>query len=456
MKAVIAQLRKFRERLGVREDAIAAIVLAVFGAAGLLYTVITHIGTPAGTALAYMAAVDRADTDYVWSHSTFEPIDASAAETKLLNRSDLAAQLGATAHSRSAYSIQSVGYVSTGTKITLTYDMAQGRRTSSLVLLGGAPHLWSVLLYPAGLDLTVPTGAGTVAVDGLPLNLIPGRHRLEVFPGLHKLTLAASDLYASSEQLVEAEPTLPTFTRATFASILLTEKATTDARETVTNALRSCAGAIDLKPANCPQSYTSDITNSAVHWTLLGDPVSSVTIGIDAGGELAVTGHYLMKLNYQPVSGRERTIAVGGPYIASVSWDGQAFAVSSFGEAAPTPALPRSAASDGQVLSALQAQFASCLKLQAGSAPQCPQSVLLVDASNVVWTANGDPTQGASVAWDGTQGFFRVAGNFDFTVDYNSTPQYGPTRHYQDHSSGQYTADIYWDGAKAAFVGFEK
>jgi hypothetical protein len=77
-------------------------------------------------------------------------------------------------------------------------------------------------------------------------------------------------------------------------------------------------------------------------------------------------------------------------------------------------------------------------------------------ASNFVWHSTADPTQSATVAWDEVQGFFKVTGTYDFSVDYDSTPPLSPTRHYQDHSSGQYIADLFWDGAKVEFVGFEK
>jgi hypothetical protein len=50
------------------------------------------------------------------------------------------------------------------------------------------------------------------------------------------------------------------------------------------------------------------------------------------------------------------------------------------------------------------------------------------------------------MAWDDVQGFFKVMGTYDFSASYDSTPPYGPTHHYQDHPSGQYTADLYWDG----------
>jgi len=112
--------------------------------------------------------------------------------------------------------------------------------------------------------------------------------------------------------------------------------------------------------------------------------------------------------------------------------------------------------SDAELLAALKTQFTSCLKLQSGAAPQCPQQVAALYASHFVWRANSDPMLGATVAWDGAKAFFRVSGSYDFTVDCDSTPPYTATRHYQDRASGQYVADLYWDRTKAVFIGFER
>src|SRR5207253_7478890 len=124
---------------------------------------------------------------------------------------------------------------------------------------------------------------------------------------------------------------------------------------------------------------------------------------------------------------------------AELKWDGQALSVSRFSVASPAaPAVQRPPATDADVLSPLKAQFNRCLSLKAGSAADCPQSVAAFYASNFVWHSTADATQSATVAWDNVQGFFKVKGTYDFSVDYDSTPPLSPTRHYQDHSSGQY------------------
>jgi len=153
--------------------------------------------------------------------------------------------------------------------------------------------------------------------------------------------------------------------------------------------------------------------------------------------------------------GKAATAEASGKLVTLNAWDGQAFKVTNFPDASAVAALPRPAATDQQVLDVVKAQIDACLKLQGGEALGCPQRVIALYGANFVWHTNGDPMQGAVVAWDGGRGTFSVSGNFDFSVDYDSTPPYGPTRHYQDSTSGHYVADLYWNGSTIVFIGLE-
>lgn len=449
-------LRKLRQRLGSRAELVATIVLALVGVGGLSFTLITHTGTPAGAALAYMAAVDRADTDYVWSHSIINAVNQSAPNATFLDRAALDAQLKATAHSRSAISVRNVGYTTSGTQVVLTYSTPLGPGTTSLIMRGGAPHSWPVLVNAAGLDVALPPAAEAFALDGRSVEVSGQELKLAVFPGAHQLSLGASDLYQPTDENVRVSALFPAFTTVSFTRIHLTDKAVSAAKQAVAAAIQNCADATALVPTGCPQSYTSDVANGSASWSSLGDQIAGLTARVNENGQLEADGHYLMKLGFTSVTRGARVLAVGGPFAAQLKWDGQAFSVAGFNKPGAASSLARPTAMDSAVISPVQAQFNHCLSLQAGSAADCPQSVAAYYASNFVWHATADPTQGASVSWDGAQGFFKVTGNFDFSVDYDSTPPYSPTRHYQDHSSGQYTADVYWDGTKAVFIGFEK
>jgi hypothetical protein len=270
MNSLNAQLRRLRQRLGVREDVTAAIAIALVGAGGLSFTLITHTGTPAGAALAYLSAVDRADTAYVWTHSIINPAPPSTATVSLLDRGALDAQLKATAHTRSNFSVQGVSYISSGTKVTLTYATAVGAATTSLVMRGGAPHSWPVLVNPAGLDIALPPGAGAISIDGRTLDRNGNELKLAVFPGSHQLSVAGSDLYLPFTEDVDVETAFPTLTPATFTKIQPTDKAVSQAKQALSSAIQNCATSSALVPAGCPQAYTSDASAQAT-WTVLGD-----------------------------------------------------------------------------------------------------------------------------------------------------------------------------------------
>ncbi len=456
MRNLNSQLRSLRNHLGAREDMIAAIALAVVAVSGLSFTLITHTGTPAGAALAYIAAVDRADTEYLWSHSIVNVLNGSAPNATFLDRAALDAQLNATAHSRSAIGVLSVGYVTEGTRVVVTYNTSAGPAKTSLIMRGGAPHSWPVLVNPAGLDIALPLGAGAIALDGRTLETKGNELKLAVFPGTHQLSVAGSDLYQPFSEEVDVEAAFPTLTPATFTKIQPTDKAVTQAKQAVATAIQNCATSSALVPTGCPQAYTADVSDQAT-WAVLGDPSAGSKVIVSAKSQLEVTGHYLMKLSYTSETRGAQLLAVGGPFTAELSWDGQTLSVSGFSSASPAAsAIQRPPATDADVLSPLKTQFNRCLSLQAGSAADCPQSVAAFYASNFVWHSTADATQSATVAWDDVQGFFKVTGTYDFSVDYASTPPLSPTRHYQDHSSGQYVADLFWDGSKAEFVGFEK
>jgi hypothetical protein len=457
MKRLNAQLRRLQQRLVRREEVVAGVVLGVLAIGGFAFTLTTHTGTPAGAALAYMAAVDRADTEYVWSHSILDSSKSAPADRSFFNRASLSAQLKSTAHTRSGFEVQGVSYVTTGTKVTLNFNAAGSRAKASLVMRGSGPHTWPVLLQPTGLEISVPTGVNAFAIDGETLDVTSGSSlKVAVFPGQHRVSLNASHLYAAYTRDVDVEAALPAMTRVSFVGVKVTDQAAGEAKAAVAKALQSCVAATVLRPSGCPQSYTIDTATSGPAWTLVGEPTAGATVGLNDTSTLQVAGQYLMRLSYgSEVKHRQRNILLGGPYTAALGWDGQTLSVSGFSAVTGASQLARPAATDDQVLAWLRPHFASCLKLQAGEAPQCPQHVSAFYASNFVWRANSDALQGAAVAWDATQGFFTVTGNYDFAVDYNSTPPYTATRRYHDHTSGQYVADLYWDGAKAVFVGFE-
>lgn len=458
MKSLNTLLRRLQQRLGAREELIAGIALGLLASGGLAFTLVTNQGTPAGAALAYMAAVDRADTAYVWTHSM---IDSSATRglilnASLLDRTALAAQLAASAHTRSGFKVQDVHFDNQYTKVTLAFTSASGHSSASLEMRGEAPHQWSVVLRPSGIRLLLPPGEVTASLDG---HQLANRAAVAILPGLHKISLPPSDRYEAFTGQVEADSALPDLTVVSFAGVHLTSGGITEADQAVASAFGACARSTQLSVQGCPQVLPEeDVAKGNVTWTVLGDPLAGSSVRIDdKTSDIEVTGHFLMELSYDSQAHHSaRQLGVGSPYAARLTLDGAALTVLEFGDASAVPDLPRPDATDSQVLAALRAQFDACLKLQVAGSAGCPQSVAAFYASNLVWHENSDPLQGATLVWDGHRGIFTVAGTFNFSVEYDSTPPFSPTRHYQDHSSGQYVADLYWDGSKVVFVGLEK
>jgi hypothetical protein len=351
-----------------------------------------------------------------------------------------------------------VSSLSAGTRVTISYATSDGRKTTSLVMRDSSPHSWPVLVQPVGLDVKIPIGAGGLAIDGMAVAASPGGAvKIAVFPGTHKVSLAGSHLYMDYAGQVDSQSAVPALTPLAFTKVRVTEAATTEAREAVGKVIKACAASNVLSPPGCPQSFRQDLANGAVSWTLLGDPVGAASVGLDDKSTLVVTGHFLMQLSYRgEISRRQRNLAVGAPFITALDWDGQSLKVSGFQDASGVAQVARPAVTDAQILSTLKTQWDSCLNLQGGSSPECPQAVFALYASNFTWRQESDPFQGAVFAWDGARAVFTVSGNYAFSVDYDSKPPISPTRRMHDTSSGQYIADLYWDGSKVGFIGFEK
>src|SRR5262249_49965375 len=151
----------------------------------------------------------------------------------------------------------------------------------------------------AGLDITLPTGAGAVAIDGQNLDATAGSElKVAVFPGQHKISIEASHLYSSYASVVDAESGFPGLTVVSFKEVNVTAEASNQAKAAVSKAIKACVTATALRPAGCPQAYTSDAALTTATWTLLGDPTAGATVVVDDKSILQLAGWYLMRLSY--------------------------------------------------------------------------------------------------------------------------------------------------------------
>src|SRR5207244_3313901 len=143
--------------------------------------------------------------------------------------------------------------------VILSFSTPGGRTTASLLMRGAGPHSWPVLVQPTGLEISIPTGASGLAIDGQSLDVTAGSSlKVAVFPGQHRVSLNASHLYAAYTRDVDVEEALPAVTIVSFGGVTVTDQAAVEAKAAAAKALQSCVAATVLRPSGCPQAYTTD------------------------------------------------------------------------------------------------------------------------------------------------------------------------------------------------------
>jgi hypothetical protein len=225
----------------------------------------------------------------------------------------------------------------------------------------------------------------------------------------------------------------------------LTDRASGEAVDAARQAIAACARSTSSAPDTCPQ-YLFAFTS--VTWQTVGDQVqdASVQVSTDQSGLLRVdvTARYAMIASYQSSSydGKAQGVAAGF-YTATLERHGSAFAVSALHSASGTPARP-AGATDQAALDAVKAALQACAASASPRPANCPQYLFLFFGSgqNVKWTLMGDPTAGATVAFD-QSGVVTVQGRYAMDVAYDSSGQ-----RQTSHDEGPYTAELLWDGDK--------
>jgi hypothetical protein len=230
--------------------------------------------------------------------------------------------------------------------------------------------------------------------------------------------------------------------------------------------MESCTQADALSPAGCPQQAgTSGVnpTPGSVHWTLLNQPLAGATViatmhetvGHRATTQVSVYGLFQMDVAYA-VAGNDTHpyfAYSGGVAQATMTWDGSSYEGVSFTSGSATGQLPpgvnvpsfeRPAVADSNVLAALRTGFEACAAPASAPDPSisnCPQGAALdPTATSAQWSLNGDPTQGAAVAFDSEHGNFTVTGTYAMTL--SSVSAAGPST---VSVTGQYTATLTFD-----------
>lgn len=245
--------------------------------------------------------------------------------------------------------------------------------------------------------------------------------------------------------------------------------------QAATAAVTACAQATTLLPPRCPQS-ADPLTLQGVtvaHWTTVGQPLSNATAvslqqidpsGVTTGqGNVGVYGRYGMTVSYTAAGQIVRPYRdyTGGLSYATMTWDGQSFQNVEFQPVSISllpsgltiaPFTRPTAVTDPMVIAAVSAGFRECVAIKPPLPPNpvtpgCPQQSPGLDPNTVSaqWRINGDPMQGAVVAFDPEKGDFVATGSYDMTVDsvIAGVPYAGPRT---NRETGTYSATLIWDG----------
>ena len=449
-------------RLGWRTELAIGLAVALIAAGLISYTVLAGAATPQSAAINYLAAEQRGDSATIWDQTYLDTSSTAGVGHSLLTRQALQAQL-TTSHPaypglrveradlKGATATVELSFQDQKTRPHLTLKLRKDPARSTMAVF----PLWQVVVTPALLDVKLPKYAGALTVDGVGLELGDGGGLVAVFPGQHVLALAASDVFQAASVTVSALQPAPTTTAVPFDFTVLSS-AQTAALAAVLTSLQNCTKPTNLQPDGCPNGLVGIATGPA-QWTLWGDPTSGADVAVDSTLDLVAEGHYQMDVHWsgQSSSSGDHHDVVSGPYRALLSWDGSKWSVPSYVDGKGVALAPRPAATDDIVLQAVKKVFAACAASHQPSPADCPGSVYAIDWSGLTWTANGDQTAGAVVAWDGDRSAFTLKGNYSMTATWTESYPFGPTVHMTKTVSGSYTADLFWDGKAIDFITFE-
>lgn len=449
------QLASLRRSVGQRRVLIAALLLAALVAAATTsYFVVAGHFTPASAVNDYLSAITTKNAAAAWNR-----IEVSApAHSALANYVDAPALAAALSSSVPApgitgYRIDSSDFIDsaqTRALVQVTYDTKGGtKQTRFSVVRTSGTHYgvfaeWRVEITPVLLSVD-PGYATEVSLDSRPIALRAGTTSvIAVLPLVHVVAFAGGSLLEPSRDIVDGFA-------ASSASVAyqpeLTEAGISAAGAAVARALRSCARQPGPNPDSCPQSV-NDAFASGGTWALIGDPINDLNVTTSAEGQISASGHAQMVYAYAASDGVRHEIWAGG-YIGSVAISADQMTVATISAATGVPGLQRpAAATDQAALAAVGDGFKRCATSTNQNQADCPQALGAPIPENIHWKLNGDPTSGATVAFDLQTGIFTVHGQFDMIARYTVSG-------YPDTSPSFYTvfdAALLWDGTEFVLV----
>lgn len=422
-------------RGSVKEVVIGALVLVLTGGIWLGVLVVG----PQNTAIAYASAVMRGDANAAWPLVYVDRDLLHGTNAEVLTRPAFAATLTSRSGNVPNLQLNDLKFGADLSRVSADLTYSDSGTTEHLLvpLISKnqpfrAHRAYFVDIQPGVIRLGLPLGAGALAIDGVPVSTTSvGSLSIAVFPGHHRISLAASNLFAA--QTKETEVALNQTVNFSFDG-LLTPKGQTAAATSIDSAVAACAAQGSSIPSGCPMSDLSVNTTAPVKWESVGEPASWMSYAFDSSGQFFAEGHFKMILT----TGDGNRMVEGGPFYVYLSASGDSFNVakmySDVTGGVPPAARPQ-AATDEMVLASLRPLFQACAASTDYSPVNCPQ--FTVDYS-ATWALNGDPLVGAKVTFDGEHGYFVVSGNCSFTE----------TGRYPKKAAGPFVAYVFWDGSK--------
>jgi hypothetical protein len=195
------------------------------------------------------------------------------------------------------------------------------------------------------------------------------------------------------------------------------EVADSDVLAAVRGSLDRCFGAATGLSWTCPRL---DDARQGV-WQVRGDPLAGATVHYDGAGDFTVAAHFVA-VETATTDSSAVGVVDGAPLQARAHWDGEALRVSRLDRVASGPQVPRTARGDDASLIRLAGlRLGWCSRQNGRDVHQgCPSHLVppavlqaCPDPQLVTfWKESADPASGATVAYDGATGIYRVTGRY--------------------------------------------
>lgn len=323
-----------------RVHGIVAVALVALVAGGVVANAaLSSRFSPDNAAVAYLDAQRRGDVDSVWSMVTYEatspestPLLSKAALKEMLTYSNNVnlsnVRVTDSARQDDSNFVVTVELTRSGQGGSLRLHVRKDTSRSNWLIY----PFWKVVIAPSNVQITGFTHAGNVTVDGFDVGVSNATGSIEVIPGQHAVDMAQTDIFDGDHQLVDASSDASVTFKAT-----LNAAASTAVRKAIGDLFTHCASAQQIEPSGCPNStFAFGNHQSAVHWSLVGDPTSGMQLSIaDQNDTITASGQWKMHVSFDywydfdPGYVQHWDQDVSGSFNDTLHWNGSSFDITS-------------------------------------------------------------------------------------------------------------------------------